>query len=101
MHGPQELFWPRPVCESVHVLSVVLEHNEDGRLPDRAVLLESVRIWSDDGNAEGIGGCRLLSSRCSSVSAENEEMVEGMEVDNPVEVRSLMLRSVPKRTVMT
>ena len=64
----------KPVCESVHVFSVVLEHKDDGRLPDSAVLLERVRIWSVDGNVEGIGGWRLLSSRCSSVSAENEDL---------------------------
>ena len=91
VHGPQVLLL-KPVCESVHVFSVVLEHKDDGRLPDSAVLLERVRIWSVDGNVEGIGGWRLLSSRCSSVSAENEEMVDGMEVESPVDVRSLEVR---------
>ena len=91
VHGPQVLLL-KPVCESVHVFSVVLEHKDDGRLPDSAVLLERVRIWSVDGNVEGIGGWRLLSSRCSSVSAENEEIVDGMEVESPVDVRSLEVR---------
>lgn len=47
----------------VHVFSAELEHSEDGRLPESAVLLESVSICRLDGNAEGMGGCRLLLSR--------------------------------------
>lgn len=90
MHGPHAPPWPSPVCVSVHVFNEELEHNEDGRLPESAVLLESVSICRVDGNAEGMGGCKLLLSRCSSVSAENEEMDDGIEVDNPVDERSLL-----------
>ena len=56
--------------------------------PVSARLLESVKIWSDDGKAEGNGGCKLLLSRCSSAK-EKDEIDSGIEVESPAAVMDL------------
>lgn len=82
------MVFANPVCVNVHVLRFVFEHSEAGSWPDNAVLFDSVTICSEEGNA-GRGGWMLLSSRCNSTSELNEAIEDGMEVDNPVEDKSL------------
>ena len=53
------------------------------------VLLDRVRTCSDEGKESGSGLDRLLESRWSSTSEENEEMEEGITPDIEVEDRSL------------
>lgn len=90
-----------PVCVNVQVFRLVLEHSEPGRVPDSAVLFESVNICSEGGKAGGSGGWILLSSRCNSTSELNEAIEDGMEVDNPVEDKSLRTAMLAQPITLT
>ena len=58
-------------------------------MPVSPGLLDKVKSCSDEGKESGSGVDRLLESRWSSTSEENEEMDEGITPDIEVEDRSL------------